>query len=98
MGRNCNEPDKAFRDKWFHGKDRELLAQGKWHMIDLGDVPEHDFDGRIRQGYLVELGGDMDTAQQIYASVGFAERLNDDDYDYDYDERLLDEEVEHYTE
>jgi hypothetical protein len=27
--------------------------------------PEHAFDGRIRQGSLVELGGDMDTARQI---------------------------------
>jgi hypothetical protein len=95
MGRNYNEPDKTFRDKWFHGKDRELLAQGKWHLIDLGDVPEHDFDGRIRQGYLAELRGETDTARQIYDSVGFTERLHDESDD---EGPLLDEEVEHYME
>ena len=67
---NYNEPNKGFRDKWFHGKDRELLAQGKWNEIDLGDISEHDIDWRIRQGHLAECRGDYETAQAIYDSVG----------------------------
>jgi hypothetical protein len=89
------EQDKIFRDKYFHGKDRELLAAGRFGEIDLGDISEHDIDGRIRQGYLAELRGDFETARAIYDSVGFTERLNDDE---DNEGPLLDEEVEHYTE
>jgi hypothetical protein len=97
------EQDKLFRDKYFHGKDRELLAAGHFEEIDLGDISEHDIGGRIRQGYLAELHGDIQTARQIYASIGFTERLGDevddnDRFDDDNEGPLLDEEVEHYTE
>ncbi len=85
-----NEPDKEFRDRAFHGKDRVLLMLNHPECIDLGDISEHDTDGRIRQGYLAELCGEYDTARQIYESVGFTERLNDDEGP------LLDTEVEHY--
>jgi hypothetical protein len=89
------EQDKLFRDKYFHGKDRELLAAGRFEEIDLGDISEHDVGGRIRQGYLAELRGDTQTARQIYAGIGFTERLN---AGFDDDEGpLLDEEVEHYS-
>ena len=84
-----NEPHKAFRDKWFSGKDRELLSQGKWKDIDLGDISEHDRDGRVRQGYLAELRGETETAQAIYDSIGFNRVACDPD-------DLLDTEVEHY--
>ena len=87
------ESDREFRNRFFHGKDRVLLLLDKSAAINLGDISEHDTDGRIRQGYLAELRGDTDTAAQIYDSVGFTERLNDD-----YDEQLLDDEVEHYGE
>ena len=73
MAENKNiitEPHHVFRDKWFHGKDRELLRQGKWPEIDLGYISEHDCDGRVRQGYLAELRGDLETAQAIYESIG----------------------------
>ena len=66
-----NEPDKTFRDTWFHGKDRELLAQGQWHLIDPGGVLEHDIGGRVRQGYLAECRGEFETARAIYDSIGF---------------------------
>ena len=90
MSANYNEPNKGFRDKWFHGKDRELLAQGKWNEIDLGDVPEHDHDGRVRQGYLAECAGDFDTAQKIYDSIGFDRVVSDEEGP------LLDGEVENH--
>ena len=85
---NSNEPHKTFRDKWFHGKDRELLAQGKWNEIVLGDISEHDHDGRVRQGYLAECRGDYETAQAIYDSIGFDRVVVDDEGN------LLDNEVE----
>jgi len=84
-----NEPHKSFRDKWFRGKDRELLAQGKWNEIDLGDIPEADLDGRVRQGYLAECRGDYETAQAIYDSVGLDRVAAESD-------DTLDGEVEHY--
>ena len=87
---NYNEPNKGFRDKWFSGRDRELLVQGKWAEIDLGDVPEHDIDGHIRQGYLAECRGDYETAQKIYDSVGLKRDVIGGDGD------TLDGEVEHY--
>jgi len=89
MSRNYNEPHKTFRDKWFHGNNREMLRQGKWHLIDLGTISEYDIDGRIRQGYLAECRGDYETAQAIYDSIGF-DRIADDEGE------LLDGEVEHY--
>jgi hypothetical protein len=72
--RNRAEPHKKFRDKWFGGKNRELLKAGKWDEIDLGVISEHDFGGRVRQGYLAELSGDIETAKAIYESRGFTER------------------------
>ena len=84
-----NEPHKAFRDKWFHDKDRELLLQGKWNEIDLGVISEHDHDGRVRQGYLAECRGDYETAQAIYDSVGLDRVAAESD-------DTLDGEVEHY--
>ena len=90
MSTNCNEPHKTFRDQWFHGKDRELLAQGNWHLIDLGDISEHDHDGRVRQGYLAECRGDYEIAQAIYDSLGFDRVVSDDEGP------LMDEEVEHH--
>jgi hypothetical protein len=85
-----NEPHTTFRDQWFHGKDRELLRQGNWHLIEPGDIPEHDLAGRIRQGYLAECGGDCERAQAIYDSIGFERVVSGDDGP------LLDEEAEHY--
>lgn len=68
------EPDKKFRDKYFHGLDRVLLLVGGYHEIDLGDISEHDLDGRVRQGYLAEIKGNKKLAKQIYDSIGFKER------------------------
>ena len=90
MSASYNEPDKAFRDKWFHGKDRELLAQGKWNLIDLGDISEHDHNGRVRQGYIAECCGDTEAAQEIYDSIGF------DRVGFDEESPLLDGEAEHH--
>ena len=90
MSASYNEPDKTFRDKWFHGKDRGLLAQGKWNLIDLGDISEHDHGGRVRQGYLAECRGDFETAQAIYDSIGFDRAVSDDEAP------LMDGEVEHH--
>jgi hypothetical protein len=70
MSPNYNEPHKSFRDKWFAGKNRELLRLGNWHLIELGVILEHDYDGRVRQGYLAECRGDYQTAQAIYDSIG----------------------------
>ena len=90
MNTNYNEPHKAFRDKWFHGNDRELLRQGQWDKIDLGTIPEQDLDGRVRQGYLAECAGDVEAAQAIYDSIGFDRVASDDEGE------LLDTEAEHY--
>ena len=85
-----NEPNKGFRDKWFSGSDRELLRQGKWNEIDLGDISEHDHAGRVRQGYLAECRGDYETAQAIYDSIGFERDVTNGDGE------TLDSEVEQY--
>ena len=91
MNTNYNEPHKTFRDKWFKGSDRELLRQGQWDKIDLGTIPEHDYGGRVRQGYLAECAGNYETAQAIYDSIGFDRVAS-----VDGDEGLLDTEVEHH--
>ena len=40
----------------------------------MNNISEHDFEGRIRQGYLAELRGDWDTAMDCYYSADFTER------------------------
>lgn len=68
------EPDRDFRNRLFHGKDRIRLMLDQPQRIELGDIPEQDLDGRIRQGYLAELGGDIEAARRIYGSAGFSGR------------------------
>ena len=68
------EPDSEFRDIYFNGKDRDLLKQGQYQLIELGVISEHDIAGRVRQGYLAELRGDWETAANCYDSIGFTER------------------------
>jgi hypothetical protein len=69
------EPDYDFRDRFFTRQNhRELLKEGKHHLIELGNIAEYDLAGRVRLGYLAELRGDYETAKNCYNSINFTER------------------------